>query len=117
MSADGSAVGIKIVSTALHHIDIEARTCVAAPIPVDASDLEDYLAELLSEVQNKPQRREYSLASASTEFSTALASFFDCDDLPGSAEATALASRLLRVELKAESRYGHLSGEGSGHLK
>lgn len=52
----------RILGTILHHLDVEGRTCAATTMPVDATDLERYLAELLTEIRAKPQKREYRLA-------------------------------------------------------
>lgn len=106
-----------ILSTVLHHLDINHRTCVATTVPVNPADLRRYLAELLAEIQTKPQRREYHLADLATQFGTSLAAFFAQRDLLISAEAEGLAQRLLRIELATEAKYGHLSSSGSGHLK
>lgn len=107
----------RILSTILHHLDIDGRTCAAATMPVDASDLERYLADLLAEIQAKPQRREYRLADLTTQFGTSLARFFSQRNLTQSPEAEALAQRLLRIELIAEGKYGHLNPTGTGHVK
>lgn len=115
-TVDASTAG-RILSTILHHLDIDEGTCVVATMPVDASDLERYLAELLAEIQAKPQKREYRLASLTTEFGTSLARFFAQQDLTQSPEADALAQRLLRIELATEGKYGHLNSTGTGHVK
>ncbi len=107
----------RILSTILHHVDIERRSCAAATMPVDASDLERYLADLLDEIQAKPQKREYRLADLTTQFGTALRQFFAQQDLTKSAEAESLAQRLLRIELTTEDKYGHLNPAGTGHVK
>ncbi len=111
------SVPSRIVSTTLHHIDIDRRTCTAATMPVDASDLERYLTDLLDEIQAKPQKREYRLASPSTQFWTSLTSFFGQQDLATNINADALARRLLRIELNTEKKYGHLNPAGTGHVK
>ncbi|MFU3529883.1 hypothetical protein ACM7KD_23140 [Pseudomonas aeruginosa] len=112
-----AAVPGRIISTVLHHVDLEQRTCSAATMPVDASDLERYLAELLDEVHDKPQKREYRLADLTTQFGTSLAQFFSLQDFSKSIHAESLAQRLLRIELDTEAKYGHLNTTGTGHLK
>lgn len=107
----------RIISTVLHHLDIGARTYAAATMPVDASDLERYLAELLDEIDAKPQKREYHLADPDTQFGISLSRFYVQQDLVGSSEADAMAKRLLRIELAAEAKYGHLNAAGTGHVK
>lgn len=117
MSAVIASTPSRIISTILHHLDIDSRACAAATMPVDASDLERYLAELLAEIQAKPQKREYSLASLTTQFGTSLARFFAQQNLIQTPEAEALAQRLLRIELITEEKYGHLNLTGTGHVK
>jgi hypothetical protein len=117
MNAVSAGTPGRILSTALHHLDIDQGTCVATPIPVGASDLENYLGELLAEIQSKPQKREYRLSDPRTQFGTSLAAFFAQNDLTQSPEADAMAQRLLRIELATEDKYGHLKTTGTSHVK
>lgn len=107
----------RIISNALHHLDIGQKKCTTANIPVEASDLEQYLDELLIEIQLKPQRRAYKVSNVHTQFGTSLVDFFSRQNLPLNTKATALAERLLRIELDTESKYGHLNASGTGLLK
>ncbi|MCO6057935.1 nucleoid-associated protein [Pseudomonas sp. MOB-449] len=107
----------RILSTSLHHLDLEAQTCNAVPMPVEREDLERYLTELLSEINGRPQNRAYVLASPTTEFATSLRAFFENQDLVTNPHTQALANRLLRIELATEERYGHLDTSGTGHVK
>ena len=76
MNGIASALDAKILSTSLHHFDIEAQTCNSVAIPVDKADLESYLSALLLEIHGRPQNRLYALASQTTEFATSLNAFF-----------------------------------------
>ena len=107
----------RILSTALHHLDMDTETCAAISMPVERQDLELYLNELLTEINGRPQNRAYALASATTEFATSLQSFFGNQDLALNPQTKVLAERLLRVELTTEERYGHLNASGAGHIK
>ncbi|RAP57104.1 hypothetical protein [Oleiagrimonas sp. MCCC 1A03011] len=105
----------KILGTALHHLDIDNNTCDPVRIPED-SDLEVYLDILLAEIAGKPQSRAYTLVSDSTECAVSLAKFHDAETLVKDA-AQALASRLLRIEIATDERYGHLAAPGTTHVK
>jgi len=107
----------RILSTTLHHLDMDTETCAAIPMPVERQDLELYLNELLTEINGRPQNRAYALASATTEFATSLQSFYGNQDLALNPQTKVLAERLLRVELTTEERYGHLNTAGTGHIK
>ncbi|MCY1414524.1 hypothetical protein D9M71_299770 [compost metagenome] len=117
MNGIASELDAKILSTSLHHLDIEAQTCDSVTIPVDKADLESYLNALLLEIHGRPQKRLYALVSPTTEFATALNAFFGSQDLETAAETQALAGRLLRIEVNTEERYGHLDKSGKGLLK
>lgn len=105
----------KVLGTALHHLDIDSKTCTVVPIPQD-SDLQSYLNTLLTEIAGKPQSRAYHLVSDSTEFAVSLAKFQVGRALVSTA-AGALASRLLRIEVTTDERYGHLATPGTAHVK
>lgn len=105
----------KLLGTALHHLDIDSKTCAMVPIPED-SDLQSYLDTLLAEIAAKPQSRAYTLVSDSTECAVSLAKFHAAKVLvPAAAEA--LAARLLRIEVVTDERYGHLAAAGTTHVK
>jgi len=106
----------QLLSTALHHLDTDNKTCSAADIPVESTDLQGYLDELLTEISIKPQNRAYELVSTSTEFATSL-NAFHVERLLGKDPAEALAQRLLRTEVSTDARYGHFAAGGSGHVK
>lgn len=116
MNGIASELDAKILSTSLHHLDIEAQTCNSVAIPVDKADLETYLSALLLEIHGRPQNRLYALASPTTEFATSLNAFFGSRDLVAAPETQALAGRLLRIEVNTEERYGHLDKSGKGLL-
>ncbi|WP_293626577.1 nucleoid-associated protein [Salinisphaera sp.] len=107
----------RILSTTLHHIDIGGQVCERVAIPGEADDLEQYLSELLGEIGNKPQKREYALAAQTTEFARALRVFYEEPDLSMCDEAEGLAGRLLRIEITTDNKFGHLNPEGTGHVK
>lgn len=106
---------LRVLGTALHHLDIDNKTCTSVPIP-DDSDLHSYLNTLLNEITIKPQSRAYSLVSDSTEFAVSLAKFHGGRVLNSTA-AGSLAARLLRVEVTTDERYGHLATQGTTHVK
>lgn len=107
--------GRNILSTTLHHLDLGLSVCTPAVIPQGSSDLNIYLDELLQEIDEKPQHRAYQLSSKTTEFATSLDEFHRLKDL-SAARVTALAERLLRIELQTDSKYGHLSNSGT-HIR
>ncbi|EZP31902.1 hypothetical protein [Pseudomonas sp. RIT288] len=114
MNGVASELDAKILSTSLHHLDIETGTCNSVAIPVDKADLEAYLSALLLEIHGRPQNRLYTLVSPTTEFATSLNAFFGSKDLIAAPETQTLASRLLRIEVDTEERYGHLDKSGKG---
>ncbi len=116
MNGVAAELEAKILSTSLHHLDIETGTCNSVAIPVDKADLEAYLSALLREIHGRPQNRLYSLASPSTEFAISLNVFFTTKDLVTAPNTHSLAQRLLRVEIDTEERYGHLDRSGNGLL-
>ncbi len=109
--SDGRAV----LSTTLHHLNLNNASCTAATIPSGHSDLGTYLDELLYEINSKPQHRAYQLASTMTEFATSLSGFYQAQSLatPG---AEALAQRLLRIEVQTDEKYAHLNPSGT-HIR
>ncbi len=109
------SVSRTVLSTTLHHLDLNSSTCTAANIPSGISDLGTYLDELLLEISTKPQHRAYQLSSATTEFATSLGSFYQAQSL-GTVGSQALAARLLRIELSTDTKYGHLNPSGS-HIR
>lgn len=116
MNGIASGLDAKILSTSLHHLDIETATCKSVAIPVDKEDLEAYLSALLLEIHGRPQNRLYALASQTTEFATSLNAFFGSKDLAAAPQTQTLAGRLLRIEVDTEERYGHLDRSGKGLL-
>lgn len=108
------------ISIVLHHIDVDGNTCTESTVKANSPDLQTYLEDLLAEIENKPQRREFRLASPKTQFATALTSFFAEQSLDSSNEvqdnAEELAKRLLSQEIVAEKKYGHLGRGGAGLL-
>jgi len=107
--------GASLLGGALHHLDIDRKKCTAVSIPAK-SDLQGYLEDLLAEIATKPQSRVYTLASPTTEFAVSLAAFHKAKALVPAA-ATALAERLLRIEITTDERYGHLAAAGTTHIK
>ncbi|HEL4830184.1 TPA: hypothetical protein UN269_000064 [Stenotrophomonas maltophilia] len=114
-------IGHGVISTVLHHVDVTGGVCVQSNIPVQTPDLNRYLQDLLAEIQQKPQSRSFTL-SAGSQVSRALAAYSSSNTLTlaGSSiaadESRLLAERLLRIEIIAEGKYGHLSTRHSGHL-
>lgn len=107
----------RIISTLLHQIDVDSKACVHIPISSDYSDLEGYLNELLAEISDKPQKREYAFLRETTEFYKCLETCYSQQDLATNIAASNIATRLLDKEIDADNRYGHLSTTGSGHVK
>lgn len=105
----------RVLSTTLHHLDLNSSTCTAATIPAGNSDLGTYLDELLYEISAKPQHRAYQLSSGTTEFATSLGGFYQAQGL-ATTGAEALAERLLRIELQTDAKYGHLNPTGT-HIR
>jgi len=110
----------EVISNVLHHIDAGKGTCKEVVIEVEAKALQNYLKDLLAEIQQRPQKREFVMSSKTTEFATALSGFFASRSLvaggAASSSATSLAARLLRVEQATEKKYGHLKKKADGTL-
>ncbi|MDP2164902.1 MAG: hypothetical protein Q8S32_18500 [Burkholderiaceae bacterium] len=104
-----------LLSTTLHHLDLNNSTCTMATISSDNSDLGAYLDELLHEISIKPQHRGYQLSSSTTEFATSLDKFYQTQGLAKTG-AEALAARLLRIEIQTDAKYGHLNPTGT-HIR
>lgn len=107
----------RIISTLLHQIDVDSKACTLIPISSDYTDLEGYLNDLLAEISNKPQKREYEFVRETTEFHKCLETCFLKQDLATNKAADNIATRLLDKEIDTDIRYGHLSATGSGHVK
>lgn len=107
----------RIVSTVLHHINVVDKEYNLISISNDDSDLENYLTDLLKEVNNKTQKRAYDFHRETTEFFTTLKSFFIQQNLSENPLSSNLASRLLDKEVETDDRYGHLGSSGNGHVK
>lgn len=107
----------RIISTLLHQIDVDSKACTLIPISSDYSDLEGYLSDLLAEISEKPQKREYEFVRETTEFHKCLETCYLQQDLATNKAASNIATRLLDKETDADNRYGHLSATGSGHVK
>lgn len=108
---------IVIASIALHQIDVETNAFHIIPISKDYSDLNSYLNELLTEVDESERRREYGFSSETTELYTTLLKYKDGFTLIGEGISDILAKRLLKEEVKADKRYGHLGNNKKGHVK
>jgi hypothetical protein len=108
---------IAITSIALHQVDVETNSFSIIPIGKDYSDLNSYLNELLTEVDASERRREYSFSSETTEFYTTLLKYKDGSTLISDGISDILAKRLLKEEIKADKRYGHLGNNKKGHVK
>lgn len=107
---------IRIVSTVLHNIDLDSGSCEKKSVPTTNSDLEEFLADLLTEIQRKEQKRQYEFLRETTEFFTALKAFTETPNLEENELSEALAKRLMDAEEDAESRTGHLSRDNTGHI-
>lgn len=106
----------RIISTALHQVDVENNSCKCVAIPSTNDELEKYLSELLIEIKEKPQRRAYDFLRETTELFTTLKIYSLQKDLEESTSSN-LANRLLTKEIETDKKYGHLSSTGSGHVK
>lgn len=98
----------RIISTVLHHIDVEKKSYLQIDMPKTNAELESYLDDLLDEINDKPQKREYGFISDSTQFYQALATFNRNKDFAASEDANEFAKRLLEKEVVADKRHGHL---------
>jgi hypothetical protein len=110
----------RIISTVLHHIDVESKTHLKIQMPKTNAELESYLDDLLDEIKDKPQKREYGFISDSTQFYKALSAFNNNKDFSASEDANEFAKRLLEKEIVADKRHGHLGQSKSGkntHIK
>lgn len=111
------AVEPAILSTILHHIEIDAEVCNQIAIPLANSDLDGYLRDLLEEINEREQKRTYSFAANSTEFFTCLSAFAVSKNFATGSHGDNIANRLLRKEVETDASYGHLSVTGDGHVK
>lgn len=107
----------RIISSVLHQIDVENKDFKCIDISGDHNDLEGYLSDLLLEVNEKKEKRQYDFHRETTEFYTSLNSFFKQQDLVKNIAARNMSSRLLDKEVDTDSRYGHLGVSGKGHVK
>jgi len=107
----------RIISTVLHQIDVESKSCTLIEISTANTDLESYLDDLLSEVHPKEQKRSYDFIRETTEFYNALISYWGKQDLQANTVSTNLAERLLDKEVITDAKYGHLATSGDGHVK
>lgn len=116
MNNISTTVTQRIISTALHQIDVENNDYKYVAIPSTNDELEKYLSELLNEIKEKPQRRAYDFLRETTELFTTLKTYSDKKNLDERTSSN-LASRLLNKEVDTDKKYGHLSSTGSGHVK
>lgn len=107
----------EIISTVLHQIDVGSNKIVKIHLANNNTDLEGYLKELLNEVDSKKQKRAYDFERKTTEFYSSLKSYFGEQDIQTNKVSSSLASRLLTKEVQVDERYGHLGGDGDGHVK
>lgn len=114
---NSNLVSGRIISTALHQIDVDSKKANAIIINGDNADLEKYLDDLLKEIQAKEQKRDYSFLRETTEFYNSLKQFSLNNDLQKNQASENLAQRLLEKELVADKQYGHLAKSGTGHVK
>ena len=118
MNSPVSALNVgRIVSVSLHQIDVDGQTCKEIKITKTGTDLESYLDELLSEIEGKNQKRAYEFDSEGTEFYSSLQSYIASQDLSSAGASDSLAKRLLKQEVIADKKYGHLGATGKGHVK
>jgi len=104
----------QILSSVMHHIDLDNQKVHNVPISATAVDLQRYLVGLLTEIGEQPNRRLYSSASPATEFSTCITSFTVNPILTTNNHADRLAERLLREELSSISRHPNLNPVAKG---
>lgn len=107
----------RIISSVLYQIDVDKKIIKNINITSSDNDLEDYLSELLKEVNKSEQKRQYEFHRETTEFYTSLTSFSNNNDLNKNESAEGIAERLLEKEVDADSRYGHLGKSDNGHIK
>lgn len=117
VTAQSNVKSNRIVSTVLHHIDVSSKTTQPITITGQQQDLEGYLTDLLGEVKNKQQKREYDFSRTTTEFYSALISYHGNQNLQLNSVSSNLANRLLDKEVATDARYGHLGKDGNGHVK
>lgn len=107
----------RIVSTVLHHIDVDNKKFTHIPISNNQTDLEGYLSDLLSEIKSMSQKRAYSFHRETTEFFTSLKSYYIDQNLTNNKLSSNLANRLLDEEVDTDNKYGHLGSPEKGHVK
>lgn len=109
---------LEVISVSLHQIDIENNKVELVNIEVDNSDLNDYLNELLDEIDNENRKRSFTFVSDTTEVYTQLAEYSADPDFKNHEDGKVVVERLLRVEIDTDSKYGHLSQNKNGsHVK
>lgn len=117
MSGESADPNLEIVGYLLHHLDLKSKTCEVASPPKDASELNEYLAALLSEVQDSKQSRSYELEQVETSFCDLLTHFSIDSSAFGPGLAEKLAQDLLEAEIETEERYKNLAKDKKGLIK
>jgi hypothetical protein len=110
-------VQTRIISILLHQIDIPSNKLRHIPLAIGNTDLDQYLSDLLREINDKEQKRAYEFLTQTTEFYTCLTSSFQAKDLTKNQHSQNLAARLLHKEVVTDRKYGHLGSLGAGHVK
>lgn len=100
---------LTIIKTVLHQIDVGSEKCTLINLGGDLTDLNNYLQNLLSDLNKKTERRLYNFQRDSTEFCRALVEFGKKQDLSAT-ECNNLAERLLVQEVNTELQYGNSLG-------
>lgn len=114
MDGSNSIASRQILSSVMHHIDSSSGAVTGVPISATSNDLQGYLAKLLGEIQDQPNRRVYSPVSSATEFSTCLAQFSTNPILSNNQHADLMAHRLMREEAASIARHPNLNPVARG---
>lgn len=114
MNAPGHPSALQILSAVMHHIDSKKKSIQHVPINISAVDLNGYLDKLLSEIRDQENKRVYSPASATSEFSTCLSDFKINPILENNSHSTTLARRLVREEFESINRHPNLNPIAKG---
>ena len=109
MGDEETPIKTRVISSVLYRIDTGDN--LISPIAVSAAvpDLENYLTELLKEVEEQKQKRSYKFQSPATEFCTCLNGFNKENDLGKSGHSPMLAQRLLKHEIETGIKYKNIN--------
>lgn len=106
---------LQIQRIRLSQMDIKKDETTEIAVSAEEGDLNDYLREVLDEIDSHDKKREFEFRSETTEFFTCLSNVIAADDFEA---GKGIVDRLLREEIIAEGKYGHLNkNANSSHVK